>query len=59
MVAELGSGSGAKTRPILEHVRQRQSVVYYPIDVSAHALAHCDEEPGPLRDGGSAGDELS
>src|SRR5438309_3731481 len=40
MIAELGSGSGAKTRTILEHVRKRQNAVYYPIDVSAGALAH-------------------
>src|ERR1700684_4666039 len=34
VVAELGSGTGTKTRPILERLRQRQIVVYYPIDVS-------------------------
>src|SRR5258708_19041932 len=28
MIAELGSGSGAKTPTILAHVRQRQSVPY-------------------------------
>src|SRR5450755_3256066 len=32
IVVELGSGSGAKTRTILEHVRKRQHAVYYPID---------------------------
>ena len=44
MVAELGSGSGAKTRPILEQVNRRRPAVYYPIDVSAAALAHCARE---------------
>lgn len=44
VVAELGSGTGAKTRPILEKLRQRQIVVYYPIDVSGAALARCQQE---------------
>jgi L-histidine N-alpha-methyltransferase len=43
-IAELGSGSGVKTRTILEAVRQRQRAVYYPIDVSAGALARCAKE---------------
>src|SRR5690242_13112336 len=34
VVVELGSGSGAKTRPILEQLYRRQVVVYYPIDLS-------------------------
>src|SRR6266853_1701232 len=38
LVAELGSGSGTKTRPILELLGQRQTVEYYPIDVSVTAL---------------------
>jgi len=44
VVAELGSGTGAKTRPVLEKLRQRQIVVYYPIDVSATALARCQQD---------------
>ncbi len=48
IVAELGCGTGAKTRPILETLRQRQPVVYYPIDTSAAALARCAEEMGKL-----------
>jgi L-histidine Nalpha-methyltransferase len=48
MVAELGSGSGSKTRSILEPLRQRQAVVYYPIDVSRAALDRCAKELGPL-----------
>jgi len=48
VVAELGSGSGAKTRPVLQSLRQRQSVSYFPIDLSAAALAHCARELAPL-----------
>jgi L-histidine Nalpha-methyltransferase len=48
VVAELGSGSGTKTRAILERLRQRQTVVYYPIDVSGAALAKCNLELGRL-----------
>jgi dimethylhistidine N-methyltransferase len=48
MVAELGSGSGAKTRPVLESLGQRQAVTYFPIDLSSSALAHCAQELEPL-----------
>src|SRR3954452_15862557 len=34
MVAELGSGSGAKTRWVLEALAASEPVSYYPIDVS-------------------------
>ena len=44
LIAELGSGSGAKTRSILERVRMRQDAVYYPIDVSGNALAKCAQD---------------
>jgi len=47
-VAELGSGSGIKTRPVLESLRQRQSVTYFPIDLSATALAYCVRQLEPL-----------
>ena len=40
-VAELGSGSGTKTRWILEALSQRPSAIYYPIDISRAALARC------------------
>jgi len=43
-VAELGSGTGSKTRAILESLAQRGPVTYYPIDVSCSALAHCAQE---------------
>ncbi|MBV9505558.1 MAG: L-histidine N(alpha)-methyltransferase [Acidobacteriia bacterium] len=48
VVAELGSGTGAKTRPILEQIGLRQDVLYYPIDVSSVALEHCERELAPL-----------
>jgi L-histidine Nalpha-methyltransferase len=48
VVAELGSGTGAKTRPILEQLRKHQIVVYYPIDVSRSALVKCKQELGRL-----------
>lgn len=47
IVAELGSGSGSKTRPILQELR-RQELVYYPIDVSSVALERCAHELGSL-----------
>ncbi len=47
-VVELGSGSGTKTRWILESLRGRDPVQYYPIDVSASALAHCAQELSAL-----------
>jgi dimethylhistidine N-methyltransferase len=40
-VAELGSGTGAKTRGILEALSSGAPVPYHPIDVSAAALAAC------------------
>jgi L-histidine Nalpha-methyltransferase len=43
-VVELGSGTGSKTRRILEALSARASVPYYPIDVSRKALDHCRRE---------------
>src|SRR5436309_4786578 len=48
IVAELGSGSGRKTRWILEALTRRGYVLYYPIDVSATALHACRNELGTL-----------
>jgi dimethylhistidine N-methyltransferase len=48
VVTELGSGSGLKTRPILEELHKRQVAVYYPIDLSRYALERCALELGPL-----------
>jgi L-histidine Nalpha-methyltransferase len=43
-VAELGSGSGKKTRRILEALCRRQRTRYYPIEISPSALAMCERE---------------
>ena len=43
-VAELGSGSGRKTRHILEALCRRQRTAYYPIEISPSALAMCARE---------------
>src|ERR1700722_10438032 len=44
VVAELGSGSGKKTRWILEALAQHQHTAYYPIEISATALDQCAKE---------------
>ncbi len=44
LVAELGSGSGRKTRAILESLARRQPVTYYPIDLSPTALERCAQD---------------
>jgi L-histidine N-alpha-methyltransferase len=44
VVAELGSGTGTKTRAILDRLRQRQEMVYYPIDLSVMALEKCAKD---------------
>jgi L-histidine Nalpha-methyltransferase len=48
IVAELGSGSGSKTRWILEALAARQPVQYFPIDISRMALSRCWQELGHL-----------
>ena len=48
-VAELGSGSGIKTRHILKAaLRFGDPVTYYPIDVSAGALTMCERQNSDL-----------
>jgi L-histidine Nalpha-methyltransferase len=47
-VAELGSGSGKKTRWILEALSRRQRTFYYPIEISPHALAALEKELGQI-----------
>jgi L-histidine N-alpha-methyltransferase len=47
-VAELGSGSGKKTRLILEALVRRRPAYYYPIEISSAALAACEKELGQL-----------
>jgi len=44
VVTELGSGSGRKTRWLLEALARGGPVTYYPIDISATALARCKLE---------------
>src|SRR5580700_5282637 len=48
IVAELGSGSGQKTRLLLEALARRQRVNYYPIDISGSALDRCRQELGHI-----------
>ena len=49
LVAELGSGSGRKTRWILEALTQRQHrTTYCPIEISPTALARCESELGQI-----------
>jgi L-histidine Nalpha-methyltransferase len=48
IVAELGSGSGKKTRPILKALSRRQKTAYCPIEISPTALAMCRRELGDL-----------
>jgi dimethylhistidine N-methyltransferase len=43
-VAELGSGSGKKTRWVLEALGRRQRTSYYPVEISRSALAMCERE---------------
>jgi dimethylhistidine N-methyltransferase len=46
-VVELGSGSGKKTRWVLEAICRSQRTFYYPVEISRTALAMCERE---LRD---------
>ncbi|MGH9468806.1 MAG: L-histidine N(alpha)-methyltransferase [Terriglobia bacterium] len=47
-VAEMGSGTGRKTRWVLEALAARQQTVYYPIEISPFALATCERELSDL-----------
>jgi dimethylhistidine N-methyltransferase len=44
MVIELGSGSGGKTRQILEALAHHKSMTYCPIEISSTALVSCERE---------------
>jgi L-histidine N-alpha-methyltransferase len=48
LVAELGSGSGKKTRWLLEALTLRQCTTYCPIEISPTALARCETELGRI-----------
>jgi L-histidine Nalpha-methyltransferase len=43
-IAELGSGSGTKTRRILSAMSRHHQTRYFPIEISATALAACERE---------------
>jgi dimethylhistidine N-methyltransferase len=43
-VAELGSGTGKKTRWLLEAFCRRQHTSYYPVEISRSALVMCERE---------------
>ncbi len=43
-VTELGSGSGRKTRWLLEAFCRRQRTSYYPVEISHSALVMCERE---------------
>jgi dimethylhistidine N-methyltransferase len=43
-IVELGSGSGRKTRVLLESLAATRPLVFYPVDISAGALADCRRE---------------
>lgn len=47
-VVELGSGSGRKTRWILEALSRRQPTTYHPIEISPAALAMVERELGRI-----------
>ena len=47
VVTELGSGNGRKTRWLLDALRKRGPLSYYPIEISSAALVSCEAE---LRD---------
>jgi L-histidine Nalpha-methyltransferase len=48
LVAELGSGSGKKTRWLLEALARNQCTTYCPIEISPTALARCETELGQI-----------
>jgi L-histidine N-alpha-methyltransferase len=48
VVAELGSGSGKKTRWMLEALSRHQYISYCPIEISRSALTMCERELGDI-----------
>jgi dimethylhistidine N-methyltransferase len=48
VVAELGSGSGKKTRWLLKALCRRQHISYHPIEISPTALDMCRRELGDI-----------
>src|SRR5258708_10950471 len=54
-VAELGSGSGKKTRWILEALSRRERSLYYTIEISPSAREACGKDPGRIELGSLVG----
>ena len=48
VVAELGSGTGSKTRRILEAFDGNEEIRYFPIDISLPALTRCQRDLAQL-----------
>lgn len=59
VVTELGSGAGRKTRWILSALASAGPATYYPIDISAAALARCRSELSGIGEIGFVGLEGS
>jgi L-histidine Nalpha-methyltransferase len=55
ILSELGSGSGRKTRWILEALSRRRHTDYYPIEISSSALAVCRRELSDIEHVGIVG----
>ena len=55
VVCELGSGSGTKTRWILEALSRRRHTYYFPIEISPAALAICRRELADIESVGIVG----
>ena len=55
LVCELGSGSGQKTRWILEAMARRRYIRYFPIEISPAALAVCQRELADIESVGIIG----
>ncbi len=49
IVAELGSGSGEKTRTLLAELSRRRPVDFFPIEISSDALRACARELADLK----------
>jgi dimethylhistidine N-methyltransferase len=55
VLCELGSGSGKKTRWILEALSRRRHTYYFPIEISPSALAVCQRELSDIESVGIVG----
>lgn len=55
ILCELGSGSGKKTRWILEALSRRRHTDYFPIEISSSALRLCERELSDIESAGIVG----